>query len=578
MDKREVMDALEEIALLLDLKGENPFKSRAYTNAARTLSMLDDDLGALLASGKLAEQKGIGEALVKKITELVTTGRLEYLDKLRAEFPATLLELLEIPGLGPKKIKLFYEQLQVKSLADLEAALRDGRVAALPGCGAKTAEKLLAGLERRRANAGLFLFDQAYLEAEGILAELLPLPQVARLEVAGSLRRYKEVTKDLDLIGASDDPAPVMAAFVTLPGVREVLAHGETKSSVVLDSGLQADLRLVPPATFPYALAHFTGSKDHNVTMRARALKRGMKISEWGLFKTAEGRPDELIPCADEAEFFARLGLRFIPPELREDRGEVAHAEQADFPRLVEGGDYRGQLHCHTLASDGANSIAELAAHAQSLGHSYLGITDHSRSSFQANGLDADRLLKQVAELRRAQAEMPTGFTLFAGVECDILPDGTLDYPDDVLAQLDYVIVSVHSVFGKSKADQTARVLRALANPYVRILGHATGRLLLSREAYELDVDAVIAAAAQHQVAIELNCHPRRLDLEWRRWRQARDAGVRCSLNSDAHSLACFDYVTHGIGFARKGWLGAGDIINCWDAAGVRAFFRRERQ
>ncbi len=573
LDRKTAITALEEIALLLELKGENPFKIRAYSNASRALNSMDGDVGAILASGELAETKGFGKALIEKLSELAETGELEFLDKLRAEFPESLLEMMRIPSVGPKKVKQFYEKLNISSVGELEKACRDGRIAELPGLGKKTADKILYSIARMRESAGFFLFTEARGAAETVAAEMRTLPQVQRLEIAGSLRRFKEFTKDADIIASSDDPKTVMEHFVNLSDVEVVQAHGETKSSILLKNGMQVDLRLVSDDTFPYALHHFTGSKDHNVAIRSRALKEGMKVSEWGLFRVGDGDEQELIPCMDEAALFEQLGLRQIPPELRENLGEIEHAESADFPKLVETADYKGVLHCHTHASDGADSIEELVAFAKNQGHEYLGITDHSRSSFQANGLDEERLYTQVERIESIRNEMASGFELFAGVECDIRPDGALDYEDDILERLDFFVVSVHSAFTQSQADMTTRVIKAIEHPGSRILAHPSGRLLLKRDAYEIDMQKIIDAAAANRVAIEFNCNPQRLDMDWRLWRSARDKGVLCSLNPDAHRLVQFDYVTDGIGFCRKGWLTADDIINCWPAVKVRKFF-----
>lgn len=571
-DRKDVINALEEIARLLELQGANPFKIRAYTNGARTLNSLDEEFATVVAEERLGDLKGFGDALVQKITELVETGSLEYLENLRAEFPPGLLDLLKLGGVGPKKVKLFYDELQVTSIDDLEAACADGRVAKLPGCGEKTAQKILVSIERFRASESQFLFPAARQAAEMVVASLQDLAGLERLEIAGSLRRYKEVTKDADLLGATSTPQPIMDAFVELPYVQEVLAHGSTKSSVILDNGMQVDLRLVEPAVFASALHHFTGSKEHNVEMRGRAIRRGLKLSEWGLFRIAEGEADELIPCQDEAALFDHLGLCFIPPELREGLGEIDAAEHDELPTLVSLSDYRGLLHCHTHASDGANSLRELADHARQLGHDYLGITDHSKSSFQANGLDSERLLAQVAEVRTLNESLDD-LTLFPGVECDILPDGQLDYPDEVLAELDFFIVSVHSAFSRSEEEQTARVIKALEHPGSRILAHPTGRLLLRRDSYAIKLEKVIDAAIANGVAIEFNCHPARLDMEWRQWRRAIEKGAICSLNADAHSLHNFALTEDGIGFCRKGWMGPEQILNCWSTERVRAFF-----
>lgn len=574
VDRKEAIAVLEEIALLLELKGENPFKIRAYTNAARALPALDGDFVELVRSGELATMKGFGQALVSKLSELVETGTLQFLVELRQEFPATLGELLTLNGVGPKKVKLFYDELQVTSIDELSAACADGRIAALPGCGTKTAEKIMQAIDRNKENAALFHFDRAVDAADDVVNALRQLPEIQRISVAGSLRRYKEVTKDIDLIASSSTPSVVMDTFVAQPNVDTVLAHGETKSSVVLRNGLQIDLRIVPDDVFPYALHHFTGSKEHNVAMRSRALKRGLKLSEWGLFKTDT---DDRVPCEDEAALFAALGLQYIIPELREDLGEVDYADgDIPFPSLVQDRDYRGVLHCHSLASDGRDSVDALVEHARSMGHHYLGVTDHSVSSFQARGLSPERLLEHVADIRRVQRQHDDGFTLFAGIECDIRTDGELDYSDDILAQLDFVIVSVHNAFTQSEADMTRRVIRAIEHPASRILAHPTGRLLLKRDAYAIDLDKVIDAAIANNVAIELNCNPWRLDMEWRRWRKARDKGVLCTVNPDAHYLQQFDFITLGLGFCRKGWLTADDIINCWPVDKLKAFFSAE--
>lgn len=577
IDRQEAIEILEEIALLLELKGENTFKIRAYENAARTLATLDGDFAHLVLSGELSNVKGFGSALMEKLTELVQTGRLSYLERLREEFPASLRDLLAIPGVGPKKVKLFYQTLRITNVGELEIACRDGRVASLPGLGEKTAQKILQGIVRSREFAAFFLYEDALTTALEVVESLRKLPQIQRLELAGSLRRYKEFTKDIDIVASAttEASAEVMAQFVALPRVRSVLGHGATKSTVILDNGIQADLRLVEDAIFPCALHHFTGSKEHNVAIRSRALERGLKVSEWGLFRLQSDGDPIRIPCADEAELYQQLGLRFIPPELREDRGEIEHAAQADFPRLVEYGDYQGVLHCHSRASDGVDRIEDLVDYARALGHRYLGITDHSKSSFQANGLSEERLLGQVAHIRTLNSAYGRDWRLFSGVECDIHIDGSLDYTDDVLGQLDFVIVSIHSAFSRPKAEMTRRLVKAIEHPATRIVGHLTGRLLLQRDGYEVDVDTIIDAAAANRVAIELNCNPMRLDMDWRFWRKAKDKGVVCSLNPDAHARSHFGFIKSGIGFCRKGWLEAENIINCWPPQRVAEFFAR---
>ena len=571
VSRKDAIAVLEEIAMWLDLKGANAFKTRAYTNAARALPSVEGDFEELVRSGEIKKIKGFGKSLVEKLQELVDTGELGYLEDLRAEFPPSLPEVMKLNGVGPKKVKLYYEELGVTSIDELEAACQDGRVAELPGSGERTASKILESITRARESASLFLYFTARKTADLVIGQLRDLPQLQRIEMAGSLRRFKEVTKDVDIIASSDEPAAIMDHFVALPGVSTVLSHGSTKSSVIFENGMQADLRIVHDDVFPFALHHFTGSKDHNVAMRGRAIKRGMKVSEWGLFDTS-GEEDVLIPCKDEHEFFEKLDLRYIPPELRENMGEIEHAESADFPELAPDEAYRGVLHCHTHASDGSDTISALVEHAKSFGHDFLAITDHSKSSFQANGLDEERLNAQIdtiCELRNSLND----FTLFASVECDILTDGRLDYDDELLDRLDFCIVSVHNAFSRPLEEQTARIIRALEHPKARILAHPTGRILLRRDAYQIDLDAILDAAVANGVAVELNCNPSRMDLDWRLWHKAKERGVLCSLNPDAHALRHFDFIRPGMGFCRKGWLTAEDIINCWPTKRLQHFF-----
>ena len=540
IDMKQVISLLEDIAKLLELKGENPFKTRAYTNGARALRSVNSSIQDLIESGELAKMKGFGSALVSKITTYVETGELAYYNELRASFPDGLLDIMELNGVGPKKAKLFYDKLKVSNTEELKKACEDGSIAELAGCGPKTAANILEAIERKQTMAAFFLFPKAWSVAQQVVESLRGVPELQQIEVAGSLRRFKETTKDADIIGAADDPAPVMDAFVKLPDIAKVLAKGETKSSVIFENGVQVDLRLVKPEVFASALHHFTGSKDHNVAMRSRAIRMGMKVSEWGLFKTAGG-VEELIPCQSEEELFRHLGLPYIVPDLREGMGEIEAAEKDALPKLVELKDYQGLLHCHTQASDGGNTLDELVEKAQSLGYAYLGITDHSKSSFQANGLSAERLLDQVGAIRRKQQELGDELRLFSGVECDILTDGSLDYEDEVLDQLDFFVISVHNAFTRSKEEQTARMIKAIEHSGSRILAHMTGRLLLKRDAYEIDIPKIIDACIVNKVAIELNCHPMRMDMDWRLWKHAAEKGALCSINCDAHSLRNFD-------------------------------------
>lgn len=577
MTKNEIADVLLEIATLLELQGENPFKVRAYQSGARVLEGMEEaDLARLVAEGELRSVKGIGEALAEKISTLHTTGRLPFVEKLRAAVGPGLVELLEVPGLGPKKIRALHDKLGVDSVAALAAACTAGQVAELEGFGAKTQEKLLAGVRNREAYGRRHLWWDAAELAGAILAGLRALPAVRRAEAAGSLRRGLETVGDLDFIVAAEDPAPVVAWFVAQPGVREVTAHGDTKASVRFESGLQADLRLVPAEQFAFTLHHFTGSKEHNVQLRQRALARGWSLSEWGL--TAVGGTDTPPPpVAAEEDLFRALGLAYIPPELREGRGEIEAAEHGDLPCLITAADTRGAFHNHTAASDGRNTLAEMAAAAGALGWEYLGIADHSKSSFQARGLHEDRLLAQVEEIRALNASGHCPVRLFAGTECDILPDGSLDFADEILARLDYVVVSVHSAFGQDEATMTARIVRALEHPRTTMLGHLTGRLLLRREGYAVDVGRVIDAAVANGVVIELNANPWRLDLDWRHWRRAAERGLLCAINPDAHDTAGLEHVRAGINAARKGWLVPEQVITTWPLARIEEWLGRRQ-
>jgi DNA polymerase (family X) len=580
LDKGAIAAVLQDIATLLELKGENPFKVRAYATGARLLETLPEaEIDARVAAGTLAEVKGIGDALAQKIGELRTTGQLGFHDKLKASLPPGLVELLDIPGLGPKKVRALQAALGIDSPAALEAACRSGAVAELAGFGEKTQARLLDGIANRAAYGKRHLWFKAFAEAEPILAALRARPGVDRAEHAGSLRRRMETVGDLDFLAATRDPRPVADWFVALPGVKEVTAHGETKASVRLASGLQADLRLVPPEQFVFALHHFTGSKDHNVQLRHRALGRGLSLSEWGLVPaegegTAKEKAAAAAPRADigsEADLFAALGVAPIPPELREGRGEIEAAEAGPLPRLLEEGDLRGVFHNHTTESDGHNTLEEMAAAAEALGWEYLGIADHSKSSFQARGLDEARLAAQVEAIRRLNASGRCRTHVFAGTECDILPDGRLDFADDVLAGLDYVVASVHSAFTLDREAQTRRILRALENPHVTMLGHPSGRLLLERPGYDVDLERLVDAAIERGVVIELNASPWRLDLDWRHWRRAAERGLVCAINPDAHRAAQLDWFRLGVAAARKGWLTAAHVLNTRPLSAVRA-------
>ncbi|MBM3879282.1 MAG: DNA polymerase/3'-5' exonuclease PolX [Verrucomicrobia bacterium] len=565
MDKDQVAAVLMEIGTLLELKGENPFKTRAYANAARTLEGLDEPLERLLAEDRLGALKGIGEALQEKITALATTGRLPYYEELKASIPAGLVAMLQIPGLGPKKVKALWDRLSLTTVEELEAACLAGRVATLDGFGDKTQAKILEGIAHRRQYAARHLLSDALAAADPILEGLRAHPDVIRCSSAGSVRRFKEVIGDLDFVVSSKQPAAVIDFFTRQPGVQSVSAQGETKASVILAGGLQADLRVVSDREFPFALAYFTGSKEHNIVMRQRALERSLRLNEYGLFRspTETRDPALLVPCQTEEEIFAALDLAPIPPELREDKGEFAAAERPPLPRLLEWSELRGSLHNHSNWSDGRHALEDIATQMAALGCAYWAITDHSKASFQANGLDAPRLRRQIDEIRALNdrlADQGTEFRLLTGVEVDILKD-RLDLNDDLLAQLEVVVASLH-VAGSDEADNTQRLIRAAQNPHVHMLGHLTGRLLLEREPYRVNVQAVLDACAETGTWVELNCNPYRFDLDWRFWPYAKIRGVRCAINCDAHRNEHAGFLRLGAGVARKGWLTRADVVN----------------
>ncbi|MEI8089646.1 MAG: DNA polymerase/3'-5' exonuclease PolX [Opitutaceae bacterium] len=597
MTKNEIADVLLEIAVLLELKGENPFKIRAYQSGARALEAIEEvELERLIQQDRLGTVKGFGEALVQKVTELHTTGRLEFFEKLKSAVEPGLVEMLEIPGLGPKKIKALHDKLGIGSIVALSEACGKGLVAELEGFGEKTQEKILAGIKNREAYGRRHLWWDARAVAEPIVLGLRALPAVKRVEAAGSLRRGLDTVGDLDFIVAAEDVAPVVEWFTTMKGVKEVTAKGETKASVRFDSGLQADLRIVPEDQFVFALHHFTGSKDHNVQLRQRALARGLSLSEWGLVPaegegTAKAKAEDLslrTRADTEADLFAALGLEFIPPELREGLGEIEAAEfhpnikskaktetaknSDGLPRLLEVNDLRGAFHNHTTASDGRNTLTEMTEAAEVLGWDYLGIADHSKASVQARGLTEERLLKQIEEISALNRSRRFKTLVFSGTECDILPDGSLDFDAEILAQLDYVVVSVHNAFTQDKATMTARIIRALEMPYVTMLGHLTGRLLLRREGYLVDAEKIIDAAIAQGVAIELNASPWRLDMDWRLWRKASERGLRCVINPDAHDIEGLTHVRAGINAARKGWLTKNDVWNTRSLEEIKAW------
>lgn len=572
MSREEMVTILEEIALLLELKDENPFKIKAYRSGAETVRSYPDDIVALAAANQLTGIKGIGEALRDKLHEMATTGKLAFHEKLRAEFPSALFELFELQGLGAKKIKTLHRDLGISSIAELKQACVEGRIAGTPGFGAKTQSNLLEAIAHRESHAGIFRLGSVAHVVHDMLENLRDHPETLRVAVCGSYRRAKETVHDVDLLVATSHPADLTSYFTTLRGIQKILAQGETKASVILDNGLQCDLRAVTNAQFPFALQYFSGSKEHNVALRQLALRRGWSLNEYD-FTRVNDEADPLPEVHEEKDIYQALGLAFIEPELRENLGEIEAAQNGTLPRLIAIDHLRGSFHNHTTESDGRNSLEEMAAAAQELGLQYLGIADHSKSSFQANGLHEDRLLQQVEEIR-ALNETLAGFRVFAGSEVDILKDGSLDFSDEILAQLDYCVASVHNSFTLSEDDMTRRIIRAMENPHVTMIGHLTGRLLLKRDSYAVNHSKIIDCAAETRTVIELNCNPMRFDMDWRWWHRARDKGVLCSINPDAHKTEQLQFLHFGVRLARKGWLRREDVINAMSLDKITAWLK----
>lgn len=572
MDNETVETHLQEIARILELKGENTFKVRAYENAARAIASLEEDVATLIKEERLEHIPGIGPSIREKLLELCGTGKLAYLEELRAGIPPGVFDLMRVQGMGPKKTKALWEQ-GVVSLEDLEKACRDDRISQLKGFGKKTQEKLLSGLALLSRTRDRVLRAEALPVARRLGDALRAVAGVERLEVAGSLRRGRETVRDVDLLVASNKAEPVMEALVAHPDVADVIARGPTKTSVHVQGGLQIDVRVVPPESFACALAYFTGSKEFNVHLRQLALDQGYTLNEYSL-RPLDGAPPPAL--ATEAELFATLGLAYVEPELRENTGEVDAARQGTLPTLIAPDDLQGVLHVHTTWSDGAGSVEDMVAEAEALGYRYVGISDHSQAARYANGLSPERLRAQREEVEAARAAHPDVLVLH-GVECDIMSDGSLDLPDDCLAALDFVIASVHSELGMERDRMTARLVRAVSHPLVRVLGHPLGRRLLEREASQFDWEPVLEAAGRNAVAIEVNGQPARLDADWIHIRRIRARGVKLCVNPDAHAAGALDDARrHGLVEARRGWASAADVVNTLPAARfVSEFLRR---
>jgi DNA polymerase (family 10) len=578
MDKSEVAAVLEEIAVLLELHGENPFRANSYARAGRNIAQLEGNIKDIVEAGTLGDIPGIGETLRDKITTLVTTGKLAFYDDLKAKTPPGWLQMLRLPGMGPKKVKALSDELGIDDLVKLKDACEKGAIAKLKGFGAKTQANILQGLAFIDQIGNRVRLDQAMMIAEAIVAELKSFPGIQRMELCGSVRRRKETIKDIDILVSADDAAPIMDAFVKLPNVQKVVGHGPTKSSVMFAAVdphasrvlINADLRVVSDEQFPFALNYFTGSKEHNVRLRQRAIDYGYKLNEYDLAGCKK-------KIKEEADIYKALDLAYIEPEMREDTGEIDAAAQGKLPELLQVSQLHGVFHNHTTWSDGAGSVEQMAEAARKLDYQYLGIADHSPSLTVANGLTPKRVREQQKEIDAFNAKHKN-FHVFKGTEVDILADGSLDYDDDVLASFDYVVASVHSYFNQTQEEMTARIIKAIEHPRVTMLGHATGRLLLRRDAYKIDLDAVLHAAAKAGTMIEINANPYRLDLDWIHCKRAKALGVMLVINPDAHATDELAYTRFGVDVARRGWLEKGDVFNTRTWPHVAKEFERRKK
>lgn len=571
MNNSEVARVFQDISDLLELKGESPFKVRAYQKAVRSIEHLSVELSQLKAEGRLRDVPGIGEAIEKKITELLDTGHLKYYEELRAEFPSGIISLLQVPGIGPKTAMRLATELGVKSVEDLEQAIADGRVAGLFRMGDKTAENIRRGLQSMRTKEQRIPIGVALPLADEIMASMRERIAVRNLTPAGSLRRFRETIGDIDLMGTAEDAQSLLDTFTSLPQVREVLAKGGTKASIVTNRNLQADFRVVPHDAYGSLLQYFTGSKQHNISLRERAVRQGLSLSEYGITVVETGRLEKF---ATEEAFYARLGLPYIPPEIREGTHEIEMAEENALPKLVEFSDVKGDLHVHSKWSDGRDSIEQMALAARALGYRYIAITDHSKGRGVARGLNEERIREQAAEIKKLNEKLKD-IRIFSGIEVDIRADGSLDFADEILAELDIVVAAVHSAMGQEREKMTGRIIQAIENPHVDIIAHPTCRLLGERDSITVDIEAVFRAAAQTGTALEINAMPDRLDLKDTHIFRARELGVKLSLGTDAHAAEHLPLMRYGVGIARRGWCEARHVLNALSAEDVLASLKR---
>lgn len=578
MNKVEIIKVLKNIAVFLEIKGENSFKIRSYKTAARALEVIEDDFDKIVEYNKVDKINGIGKALAEKITTLYRNRDLPFYNQLKASIPPGLIDCLSIPGLGGKKIKMLHDSLGIDSINSLKKSCLSGSVAKLDGFGSKSAEKILAGIVNLDAYSKRHLWWTMQGFVDEIIDGLNTLSSVEKASVAGSYRRRLETVGDIDFIVASKDPEPIMEWFVNLEEVKEITAKGLTKSSVRFKNGVQADLRIVQINSFVFALHHFTGSKEHNVLLRQRALSMGYRLSEWGIFNK-DGETEFLAKGVEaiktEADLFKFFNLSMIEPELREGFTEISLAHKGALPKLVESSQIKGVFHNHTTLSDGTDTLEAMVGKAESLGWEYIGFADHSKASFQANGLDESRVLSMINKINAFNDSGDSSLTVFSGIECDILKNGTLDLEPSILEKLDYVVASVHSSFSQSEKEMTARIIRAIEDPNVTMLGHPTGRLLLKREPYKVNMNKIIDAAIANKVVIEINANPHRLDMDWRLWKKATEGGLMCSINPDAHSINDLEYFRAGVNIARKGWIEAKSVLNTKTMEDVRSWFKK---
>jgi len=572
MKNQFVADILYQIADLLDIKGEIFFKTRAYRMAAQTIEVLGEDIENISKEGRLQSIPGVGAALAKKIKEIIETGGLEYLERLKKEIPEGLLALLDIPGLGPKKVSALYKNLGITTIEELKKACAEERVRALEGFGEITERNILRGIQLREKTSGRVLLNVAYDDGNNYLEYLKKCDKIDLVSIAGSLRRMKETIGDLDILASSDYPDEVMDYFVNYVNVQRVLMKGSTKTSVLLNDGLQVDLRVVKPDSYGAALQYFTGSKEHNVKMRSIAIKKGFKLNEYGLF---DKETDKYIAGRGEEDVYNKLGLSYIEPELRENRGEIEAAVEDKLPRIVDYDDIRGDLHVHSLWSDGSDPIETIAEYARKRGYEYVGITDHSQSLKIAQGLSEERVIKKIDEIKRINKKY-SDFRVLCGTECDIKPNGSLDYSDKILKKFDFVCIGIHTGFKMNKNDMTRRIIAGMENENVDFLAHPTGRLIGRRDPFEVDIEQIIDVARSTSVFLEINSFPDRLDLDDMHAKLAKEKGVRFVIGTDAHNVNHLSFMRFGVATARRGWLEKKDILNTYSLREIKKSLGRD--